>query len=101
MKRWIVGVASVLGLSIFALLAVYVYAGVGRSLGWQFGSLDSAEAAFPVAVGFGAMYLIPMSAAVLVALIIIAIVRAYIPRGTHTNSDLPNLANGGSRSNCA
>ncbi|MCP2030351.1 hypothetical protein L1277_000415 [Okibacterium sp. HSC-33S16] len=81
MKRWIVGVASVLGLSIFALLAVYVYAGIGRSLGWQFGSLEGAEAVSPVAVGFGAMYLIPMSAAVLVVLIIIAIVRAYIPRG--------------------
>jgi hypothetical protein len=80
-KRWIIGVASVLGLSIFALLAVYVYAGIGRSLGWQFGSIDSAEAAFPVTVGFGAMYLIPISAAVLVVLVISAIVRAYIPRG--------------------
>ncbi|GGE84559.1 hypothetical protein [Mycetocola zhadangensis] len=81
MKRWIIGVASILVLSIFALLAVKTYADIGRGLGVQFGPMDSPEAALPVAVGFGSMYLIGISAVVLVALIGVTIVRAYFPRG--------------------
>ena len=80
MKRWILGAASSLGLSILALVAVKTYADVGRSLGVQSGGMGSPEAAFPVAVGFGSMYLIAISAAVLVILVLVAIVRAYLPR---------------------
>lgn len=46
----------------------------------QSGGMGSPEAAFPVAVGFGSMYLIAISAAVLVILVLVAIVRAYLPR---------------------
>lgn len=80
MKRWIIGAASTLGLSILALLAVKAYADIGRGVGAEFGSMGSPEAAFPVAVGFGAMYLIPISATVLVVLVLIAIIRAERPR---------------------
>jgi len=80
MKRWIIGAASTLCLSVLALLAVKAYADIGRGVGAEFGSMDSPETAFPVAVGFGAMYLIPISAIVLVVLVLIAIVRAERPR---------------------
>jgi uncharacterized membrane protein len=80
-KRWIIGTASILCLSIVALLAISAYGDIGRALGVQFGSMDSPEAAFGVAVGFGSMLLIPISAVVLVLLVVVAIVRAYLPRG--------------------
>jgi hypothetical protein len=66
MKHWIIGTASVLGLSIIALAAVAIYARVGRANGVEFGSMGSPEAAFPVAVGFGSMWAIAISATVLV-----------------------------------
>lgn len=81
MKRWIIGAASTLGLSIVALFAVTAYADIGRELGAQFGSMGSPETAFPVAVGFGVMYLIPISAMVLVVLVLIAIFRAERSKG--------------------
>jgi heme/copper-type cytochrome/quinol oxidase subunit 2 len=83
LKRWIIGTASILGLSIVALAAVAIYANVGRANGVEFGSMDSPEAAFPVAVGFGSMWFIAISAIVLVVLVLISIVRA---NSSHTRA---------------
>jgi uncharacterized membrane protein len=80
MKRWIIGAACTLGIGIVALIAVVAYGSIGRGLGVQFGSMGSPEAAFPVAVGFGSLFLIALSATVLVILVLVAIVRAYLPR---------------------
>jgi heme/copper-type cytochrome/quinol oxidase subunit 2 len=80
MKRLIIGAAGILALSVIALVSAYIYGNVARDLGWEIVKIDSPEAAFLMTVGFGAMYLIPISAVILVVLLLVAIVRAYFPR---------------------
>ncbi len=80
MKRWIIGTASTLGLSLAVLLGIYAYVEIGRALGEQWSSLDGPGPVWPAIVGFGAIYLIVISAAVLVVLVLVAIARAYLPR---------------------
>jgi hypothetical protein len=80
MKRWIVAAAGLLGLSILTLLAVIAYVNTGRSRGEQWSSLDGPEPVWPAVVGFAAMWAIPISAIVLVGLVLAAVVRAYRPR---------------------
>lgn len=82
MKRWIIGAAITLGLAIIALLGVIGYTAIGRARGESWSSLNGPEPVWPAVIGFGAMYVIPMTAVVLVVLIAIAVVRAYIPRST-------------------
>ncbi|WP_104191263.1 hypothetical protein [Cryobacterium sp. Y82] len=80
MKRWIISAAITLGLAIIALLGVIGYTAVGRARGESWSSLNGPEPVWPAVIGFGAMYIIPTAAVVLVALIAIAVVRAYIPK---------------------
>ena len=80
MKRWIVGTAITLGLAIVALLGVIGYTAVGRARGESWSSFTGPEPVWPAVVGFGAMYLIPLAAVLLVVLVATAVVRAYIPR---------------------
>ena len=80
MKRWIAGAAALLGLSLLALAVAVIYGNLGRSRGEQWGSLDGPEPVWPAVLGFGALWAIPISAIVLVGLVVIAIVRAYRPR---------------------
>jgi len=80
MKRWIMGAAMTLGLAIIALLGVIGYTAVGRARGESWSSLNGPEPVWPAVIGFGAMYVIPTTAVVLVVLIAFAVVRAYIPR---------------------
>ncbi len=80
MKRWIFAVASTLGLSIAAFVGVVAYTAIGRARGEYWSSLNGPEPVWPAVVGFGAMYVIPISAVVLVVLIVVAIVRAYMPK---------------------
>lgn len=80
MKRWIAAAASLLGLSILTLVGVVAYVNIGRSRGEHWSSLDGPEAVWPAAVGFTALWAIPISAIVLVGLVLAAIVRAYRPR---------------------
>jgi len=80
MKRWIAGTAITLGLAIFALLGVVGYTAIGRARGENWSSLNGPEPVWPAAIGFGAAYVIPVAAIVLVALVAIAVVRAYMPR---------------------
>ena len=80
MKRWIIGAASALGLSLVALLGVSAYVAIGRNLGERWSSFDGPEPTWPVSVGFGSMWLAAISATVLILLILVAIVRAYFPR---------------------
>ena len=87
MKRLIIAAACVLAASILAHWAVAIYAQVARGAGVQFGGMDSPEAAFPLAVFFGTLWLIPLSALVLVVLVGVAIVRAYLPRNARNLGD--------------
>ncbi|GAB3142638.1 hypothetical protein GCM10027057_26950 [Marisediminicola antarctica] len=80
MKRWIIAAASTLGLSIAALVGVVAYTAIGRARGENWSSLNGPEPVWPAVVGFGAMYVIPISALLLVVLVVSAIVRAYMPR---------------------
>ena len=80
MKRWIIAAASTLGLSIAAFVGVVAYTAIGRARGENWSSLNGPEPVWPAVVGFGAMYVIPISAFVLVVLVVGAIVRAYMPR---------------------
>jgi len=82
MKRWIIGSAISLGISLLAMGAVYTNAAVGRRVGVQFGSMGSPEAAFPVAVGFGSMILAAISLTLFLVLILAALIRPYFPRAT-------------------
>ncbi|MBX0302000.1 hypothetical protein K2F54_18725 [Cryobacterium sp. 1639] len=80
MKRWIAAAAGLLGLSILTLVGVVAYVNIGRSRGEQWSSLDGPEAVWPAVVGFTALWAIPISAIVLLGLVLAAIVRAYRPR---------------------
>jgi len=80
MKRWIAAAAGLLGFSILVFVGVVAYVDIGRSRGEQWSSLDGPEPVWPAVVGFGALYAIPISAIVLVALVVAAILRAYLPR---------------------
>lgn len=80
MKRWIAAAAGLLGLSILVFVGVVAYVDIGRSRGEQWSSLDGPEPVWPAVVGFGALYAIPISAIVLVGLVVAAILRAYLPR---------------------
>lgn len=79
MKRLIIAAAALLGASIAVLLGVVAYVEIGRSRGENWSSLTG-EPVWPAVLGFGALWAIPISAIVLVALVVIAIVRAYLPR---------------------
>lgn len=74
MKKAILISAIVLGASIIALVAVSGYAMLGRSLGQNWSSLDGPEPVWPTVVGFGSMWMIAISAVVLVGLLIAAAV---------------------------
>lgn len=93
MKRWIIGAASALGLSVAALLGVYAYLEIGWARGEQWASLDGPAPVWPVIVGFSAMYLIPISALMLILLVGVAIVRSYLP-GSFADSERPPLDGG-------
>jgi len=80
MKRWIAAAAGLLGFSILVFVGVVAYVDIGRSRGEQWSSLDGPEPVWPAVVGFGALYAIPISAIVLVGLVVAAILRAYLPR---------------------
>lgn len=80
MKQSIVIAASSLVLAIVALLSVYIFTSIGRSQGEEWGSLNGPESVWPAVVGFSALWLIPISAVVLVLLIAIALVRDIAPR---------------------
>ncbi|TFC96809.1 MULTISPECIES: hypothetical protein [Cryobacterium] len=98
MKLWIIGVAGALGLSIFALLGVYVYVDIGWARGEQWASLNGPEPIWPAVVGFGAMYLIPISALVMILLVGVAIARSYLPGSSADSERSPidgGLANTG------
>jgi putative copper export protein len=82
MKRWIYAAAAALGLSIIVLLGVVAYVEVGRSRGESWSGLAGPDPVWPAALGFGALWAIPISAIVLVVLVVIAIVRAYLPRSS-------------------
>lgn len=75
MKRAIMITASILGLSIVALLLVIAYVSVGRGLGQEWSSLDGPEPVWPAIVGFGSMNLAALSGAILAVLVIVAIGR--------------------------
>ena len=72
--------ASALVLGIVALLSVYVFTTIGRSRGEEWGSLNGPESVWPVVVGFSALWSIPISASILVLLVVIALVRDILPR---------------------
>lgn len=80
MKRLIIAAAALLGASIAVLLGVVAYVEIGRSRGESWSSLAGPEPVWPAVLGFGALWAIPISALLLVALVVIAIVRAYLPR---------------------
>lgn len=80
MKRWIAAAGGMLGLSILVFVGVVAYVGVGSSRGEPWSSLDGPEPVWPAVLGFGALYAIPISAIVLIGLVLAAIVRAYLPR---------------------
>ena len=80
MKRLIIAAAALLGASIAVLLGVVAYVEIGRSRGENWSSLDGPEPIWPAVLGFGALWAIPISAVLLVALVVVAIVRAYLPR---------------------
>ena len=80
MKRWIIGAASALVLSLIALSGVSAYVAIGRNLGERWSSFNGPGPTWPVAVGFGSMWLAAISATVLILLVLVAIVRAYFPR---------------------
>ncbi|KGJ73394.1 hypothetical protein GY21_11280 [Cryobacterium roopkundense] len=82
MKRWIIGTAGFLGLSVVVVLGIYAYVAVGNSLGEQWSSLDGPGPVWRAIVGFGAVYAVVISAAVLVVLVLVAVLRAYLPRVT-------------------
>jgi len=78
MKRLILGAVStlVLGIVVFGLVAVY--AAVGRSRGEEWGSLNGPEPVWPAVLGFGSMWLMAISAAVLGLLVLVALVRELL-----------------------
>lgn len=80
MKRWIAGSAITFAVSLLALIGVGIYTAIGRSRGEHWSSLDGPEPIWPAVVGFGAMNLIAISAIVTIVLVLIAILRAYLPR---------------------
>lgn len=82
MRRSIVAAGASLVLGIVALLGVYAFAAIGRSRGEEWGSLVGPEPILPAVVGYGALWVIPISALVLVVLVVIAIGRAYLPGST-------------------
>lgn len=82
MKRSIIAAGTSLALGIIALLGVYAFVAIGRSQGEEWGSLVGPEPVWPAVIGFGALWVIPISALVLVVLVVISLGRAYFPRST-------------------
>ncbi|MDY0912302.1 hypothetical protein [Rathayibacter festucae] len=85
MKRVIVITASILGLSIAALLLVIAYVSVGRSFGQKWSSLDGPEPVWPAVVGFGSMNLAALSGATLAVLVLVFVGRE-LSRGRNAKS---------------
>lgn len=60
---------------VIALVGVLIYISIGRSLGQHWSSLGGPEPMWPAVVGFGAFYVIAISAALLVVQLIVVLVR--------------------------
>lgn len=71
-------VALVLG--VVAVVGVYSYTAIGRSVGEEWGSLDGPEPVWPSVIGFGGMHLIVISTLALLILALVGLLRAYLPR---------------------
>jgi hypothetical protein len=82
-KTWIIATSIAFGVAVVALMGIRIYTSIGMARGEPWSSLDGPEPVWPAIVGFGALNLIALSAAMLAFLVGISIVRAPLRERMH------------------